>query len=228
MPVAARVNNGVGLFVPAITSAGLARRYGIADRPCAELDRSPVRHACLVTTLAGDERLYRVPDSARFSFPAGGSRVTKVLDSGNGSFTLSTSGRAGRLQMAVTALPGWHLSIDGHATAVASVKGLAGVELSAEVPSGAAPAGPDLPAERATRGAGDRVIGGHPPRGGWAAGSAPRGRAAACGGLTGTSRRSCLRLPDVTSDGTTPGVVSVDLVAVILAVSEAMPRGSWS
>jgi len=133
---AAPVQKGVGLFVPAITSAALARRYGIGYVLSPTWLAPPVGTRT-VGILAGDERLSAVPGAARFSFPSGGGRVSGVVDGGDGSFSLTTTTRrAASLVMAVTALPGWHLTVDGHPAALAPVRGLAGVEQSARIPAG--------------------------------------------------------------------------------------------
>ncbi len=132
VPLAAPVAKGVGLFVPAITSASLARRYGIAFI-LAPTWAAPLAGTHPVALLAGDERLYKVPGAARFTFPNGG-EVRSVHDGGDGSFTLTTStARPSRLILRVSALPGWHLAADGRPLALSTYDG---VEQSAVVPAG--------------------------------------------------------------------------------------------
>ena len=106
---AAPVNNGVGLFVPAITSATLARRYGIGYVLVAAGLPAP-GSTDYVTTLAASsdspERLYHVPGAARFSL-LGPGRVSSVSDNGDGAFSLRTETREPQiLVLRVSSLPG--------------------------------------------------------------------------------------------------------------------------
>jgi hypothetical protein len=124
---AAPVNNGVGLFVPAITTAALARRYGIGYVLVASGLPAPSGMVYLTTLAAGSpspERLYRVPGADRFSL-LGPGRVSSATDNGDGAFSMSTtSSRAETLVLRVTALPGWHASLDGRPIAVRTFDGV--------------------------------------------------------------------------------------------------------
>jgi hypothetical protein len=134
--VAARPKNpgGVGLFVPDVNSASLARRYGV-DFVLAAAGLPAPAGTTLVTTLAG-ERLYRVPGAARFSFASGGgATVRSVRGAATGGWTITTSSRTpARLVLRVTAIPGWHASVDGAPAALGTADG---VLQTLAVPAGA-------------------------------------------------------------------------------------------
>jgi Bacterial membrane protein YfhO len=130
VPAASPVEGGVGLFVPAIDSAALARRYGISY-VIAPGAVPPPSGTSRVATIAG-EALYKVPGAARFSVEAG--RVKVLGDSGDGSYALDvTTPEPERILLGVSDLPGWHVRIDGVAVRPQVANG---VMLSVEVPAG--------------------------------------------------------------------------------------------
>jgi hypothetical protein len=133
IPAAAPSVGGVGLFVPDIDSAALARRYGIGYI-LAGPGLAPPTGASKVTVLA-DETLYRVPGAARFSFETPrDARVTAVSGSTTSGFTVRTQGSvADPLIVRITSEPGWHATVDGHP---ATVRRYDGVMQSVLVPAG--------------------------------------------------------------------------------------------
>lgn len=122
---APKPNGGPGLFFPDVDSASLARHYGIGYILAAPGLPAPAGTSH-VATLAG-EALYRVPNSAQFSFvgsarmsrPASGGsstpdRVLAATEGQPGSWHLEVAAsRPATLVLRVTALPGWHLTVDG-------------------------------------------------------------------------------------------------------------------
>ena len=79
-----------------------------------------------VATLAG-ETLYHVPGAARFSFAPGAplAKVTSVAGSATTSFSLGTrSSSTARLVLRVTAVPGWHATVDGRAVPLTRYDGV--------------------------------------------------------------------------------------------------------
>jgi hypothetical protein len=124
---------GVGLFVPDVNSLALARRYGIGFVLVAPGLTAPAGMV-EVADLAG-QRLFRVPNSVRFSFAATDrARVTGVDGDANTGFHLQTTGSApATLVLRVTAVPGWHVTIDGHAVSPTRFEG---VMESVKVPAG--------------------------------------------------------------------------------------------
>jgi hypothetical protein len=110
---AAPARGGVGLFVPNVDSAPLARMYGISYI-LAGPHLAPPSGTVKVAVLA-DETLYRVPGAARFGFDEPSvDRVVSVHGSTATGFTIQTTGTVrGKLLMRVTAVPGWHVAVDG-------------------------------------------------------------------------------------------------------------------
>jgi len=133
IPAAAPEAHGVSLFVPAITSAGLARRYGISYVLVGG-STPPPSGMVKVTTLDG-EALYRVPSSSQFQLIGGGKSSVSIDDGAvDGSYRLHYIARkSGTLVMRVTAVPGWHASIDGHPIILSTYSG---IMESAHVPAG--------------------------------------------------------------------------------------------
>jgi hypothetical protein len=133
-PVTDAGPGGVGMFVPDVSSAALARRYGIGFILSAP-GRPVPPGAEKVAVLAG-QTLYRVPGAARFSFAGQtANRVQSVTGSAATSFTIRTGGpTSGTLVMRVTAVPGWHCTIDGRPADLATFDG---VMQSVKVPAGA-------------------------------------------------------------------------------------------
>ena len=116
---------GVSLFVPDVDSAALAQRYGITYI-IAKPGLAPPAGTVRVATLGG-QVLYRVPGAARFTFSPGAGRasVTSVEGSATTSLTLRTTSTARRrLVLRVTAVPGWHATVDGHSAALSTYEGV--------------------------------------------------------------------------------------------------------
>ena len=124
---------GVGLFVPDVNSLALARRYGIGFVLVAHAQPAPAGMVA-VADLSG-QRLFRVPDSPRFSFTSPNTaRVTGVEGDATTGFHLRTTGSSRAPHaLRVTALPGWHVTIDGHAVSTTRYEG---VMQSVVVPAG--------------------------------------------------------------------------------------------
>lgn len=126
------------LFCPALTSVGLARRYGAAYvlEPAGTAGPAGTH---LVARLHG-EGLYAVPSSGRavltWDRPGGGTgrRVAPAVQPSPSSWRVVVTAPApARLTLSVTAVPGWHASIDGRPLAL-QVSG--GIWLTARVPAG--------------------------------------------------------------------------------------------
>ncbi len=120
---APKPNGGPGLFVPDVDTLDLARHYGIGW--VLAVPGLPAPAGMQLVTVLDGEALYRVPEAAQFSFLSGGGRVLSVDEPYAGSFTLSveTPVRA-TLVLRVTAVAGWHLSVDGRPTALSSYDGV--------------------------------------------------------------------------------------------------------
>jgi hypothetical protein len=107
---------GPGFFEPDIASVAEARRDGIAyilALPAA----APVPGARLVAKIAGDP-LYAVPGASRLSLLAAAGSSGRFVavshpSSSEWDAVTSTTGPA-RLVVRVSAVPGWHATIDGH------------------------------------------------------------------------------------------------------------------
>ncbi len=114
---------GPALFFPDVDSAALARRYGIGYILAASRVTVPPAGTLKVAVIEG-ETLYSVPGAARFSF-AGPGTISAVRPTGNGSWSMvaDTSERE-LLVLRVTAVPGWHLSVDGKPVALARYDGI--------------------------------------------------------------------------------------------------------
>lgn len=121
------------VLVPDIDSVAEARAYGISYLLVARARPLPTGSVPVVK-LAG-QWLVRVPGSARFSFaPGSGATVSSWSQPSNRSFRLQVRApRAARLLLAVTDVPGWHVSADGRPLAVARANG---VMMAVEVPAG--------------------------------------------------------------------------------------------
>ena len=131
----------VGVFSPAITSAALARRYGVTDvlippgvpvpkgmNPVANVPVDPSISAILAT----------VSGSSRFSFigqkpGAETNLVTSYVHPGDASYTLHTRvPQAATLFLRLTYEPGWHVSANGRSLEVSEYEGM----LAVRVPAG--------------------------------------------------------------------------------------------
>lgn len=125
---------GAGFFEPDIDTAALARKYG-TPYVLALPGLGPVPGARFVADIAG-ERLYFVPGAARFTLSGGGS-VSRVRQPSATEYDFATKTARGSggatLTVRVTAVPGWHASIDGHA---AQLHETDGVMWSLSVPAG--------------------------------------------------------------------------------------------
>jgi uncharacterized membrane protein YfhO len=65
-----------------------------------------------------------VPGAARFSL-AGPGELREISDNGDGAYLLASDSRAAvRAVLRVTALPGWHLSVDGRPVALSTYDGV--------------------------------------------------------------------------------------------------------
>jgi len=131
------------VFCPAVTSAPIARRFGI------EFVLEPVGVPSppgfvLVARIEG-ENLYRVPGAAAATLvPAGGGGTDPAVDASGtpvavthpdpATWRLETrSAQAGVLRLRLTAVPGWSATVDGKPL---SLQRYAGVMLQARVPPG--------------------------------------------------------------------------------------------
>jgi Bacterial membrane protein YfhO len=126
-------------FCPPITSAAIARVYGVSYVLEAHGAPGPTG-AAFVETIAGED-LYHVPSSGGATLqPLGGARqhgpetVVPVTDEGTGSWRLTTdSGTASLLRLRLTSVPGWHATIDGRPLELSMYLG---VMLQARIPPG--------------------------------------------------------------------------------------------
>jgi hypothetical protein len=110
---------GSNEFNPDITSAALARRYGIEF--ILAYDRLPAPAGTKFVARILGQDLYSVPGAAQFYLPAppAGAEVTSTTHPGNYSWTVNLHTPVPTtLVLAVTALPGWHVTSDGRALAV--------------------------------------------------------------------------------------------------------------
>ena len=134
----------VGIFCPTITSAGQARLYGIDFVLTAPGQPGPAGTR-FVSDIAG-ERLFAVPGAAQATLlprPAPGERVAleargapvPVTHPGPASWTLHVHSDApGLLRLRLTAVPGWHATVDGRPVALEKWASKAMLEL--RVPPG--------------------------------------------------------------------------------------------
>ncbi|HEY1829302.1 MAG TPA: YfhO family protein [Acidimicrobiales bacterium] len=114
-----------GVFCPSITTAALARQFGVSY-VLAPADSAPPSGMHLVAQIS-NEALYRVPSAGVItlqadSAAAGSTRTQEPVPftySGTGTmqFTVDASGPS-TLYIHVADLPGWSASIDGHALAL--------------------------------------------------------------------------------------------------------------
>jgi hypothetical protein len=132
------------VFCPAITYASTARRYGVGF----VLEKAGAHgpQGAVFDQKVGDEDLYRIPDAglatlvpAPSSGPesAGGpprATVVPVTSNDPAQWKIVTTGTGPQvLQLHLTAVPGWHATIDGHDLAL---ERYSGVMLQARIPAG--------------------------------------------------------------------------------------------
>jgi hypothetical protein len=130
-------------FCPAITSAALARRFGV--QYVVELPGTAAPPGAIRVGAVGNELLYRIPQSGRATLvPArpgaplppddAPGRLVDVHEPNPATWELSTnSTRAQVLRLRLTGVPGWHATIDGRPLALLPYSG---VMLQARVPPG--------------------------------------------------------------------------------------------
>lgn len=112
------VGSRLNLFDLDIDSAALARRYGVNF--ILAVGKTPPAGTTFVARIKS-QSLYSVPGAAQFYFahPPAGARVTSITHPGNYSFTVSLKTPSPtEVVLAVTALPGWHVTSDGRALPV--------------------------------------------------------------------------------------------------------------
>jgi hypothetical protein len=130
-------------YCPSLTSAKLARRYGVVyilDPPT-----TPIPNGTQFVARIGGEDLYRVPDSSAATLTAlaaGGAlppdtaqgRTVRVDHPSPSSWKLVTdSAQAEVLRLHLSNVPGWHASIDGRPLALST---FSGTMMQARVPAG--------------------------------------------------------------------------------------------
>jgi hypothetical protein len=130
-------------FCPAITSAALARRFGV--QYVLELPGTAPPQGAVRLGRIGNELLYRIPDSGRATLVPARSgtslppddetgRLVDVHEPDPATWELSTSSREAEvLRLRLTDVPGWHATIDGRPLAL---EPYAGIMLQARVPPG--------------------------------------------------------------------------------------------
>jgi hypothetical protein len=131
------------IYCPGITTARLARRYGVVYVP--ELWGHPGPLGAVLAKHILFEALYRIPDSGEATLgplASGGelppvdasSKVVAVAHPDPASWSLHTDAtRPSVLRLHLTDMPGWHATIDGKPLAL---QRYAGVMLQARVPAG--------------------------------------------------------------------------------------------
>jgi hypothetical protein len=138
----------ISTFCPAVTSAALARRFGVGFVLTAHDAPAPAGMAFVTALGSGSaaEDLYRVPDvGAATLVTAASSTARRGADVSSGTPVPVTSpnpstwkivtdaARPALLRLHLTDVPGWRATIDGHSVAVRSH---AGVMLELPVPAG--------------------------------------------------------------------------------------------
>ncbi len=131
------------VFCPAVTSASIARRYGVGFVLEGAGQRGPA--GAVFDRTVGDEALYRIPGSglatlsaaptsARLPGPDAKGTVVPVTQPDPASWTIKTHGTVPQvLRLRLTAVPGWHATIDGRPLPLQRFEG---VMLQARVPAG--------------------------------------------------------------------------------------------
>ncbi len=131
------------VFCPSVTTAAIARHYGVGF--VLEKAGVPGPKGAVYDRKVGDEDLYRIPGAGAATLvpaPAGGGdpapdatgTVVGVSESDPGSLRVTTHGaRTEVLRLRLTAVPGWHATIDGHPLTLTR---FSGVMLQARIPPG--------------------------------------------------------------------------------------------
>ena len=131
------------LYCPGITSAAIARIYGVAFVLEPHTARGPT--GSVLDRMVGNEKLYRIPGSGSATLtplapggalPPDGARgtVIAVTHPGPAAWTLVTSAPTPQvLRLRLTDVPGWHATIDGKPL---TLQRYAGVMLQARIPAG--------------------------------------------------------------------------------------------
>ncbi|MGD0381481.1 MAG: YfhO family protein [Acidimicrobiales bacterium] len=131
------------VFCPAVTSASIARRYGVGFVLEGAGQRGPA--GAVFDRAVGHERLYRIPDSglatlsaaptgAGLPGPDAAGTVVPVTQPDPSTWTVRTHGTVSQvLRLRLTDVPGWHATIDGRPLALQRFDG---VMLQARVPAG--------------------------------------------------------------------------------------------
>ncbi len=131
-----------GMYCPAVTSAALARLYGVGDVLEPPGARPPA--GLVPAGKAGYSELYRVPGSARATTspldpggalpPAGAPGTPARLVQGYSTWKVQTDAPGPAvLRLRLTDVPGWHATIDGHPL---PLERFAGIMLQARIPAG--------------------------------------------------------------------------------------------
>jgi hypothetical protein len=129
-------------FCPALTTASQARTYGVAF--VLEPDHSSGPTGSIFDRTVGNERLYRIPDSAQATlsplsgsdFPSldAASTPVNVEHPSPSSWQIRTTDQSEQvLRLRLTDEPGWHATIDGRPLALESY---AKVMMQARIPAG--------------------------------------------------------------------------------------------
>ncbi len=121
------------VFCPQITSARLARLYGVSD--ILEPPGAPAPAGTSYVATIHGERLYSVPGSGRATLSvAGRASVVTARQPAPGTWRIVLDARrAGTLELRITDVPGWRATLDGRALALESFHQ---VMLAARVPAG--------------------------------------------------------------------------------------------
>lgn len=133
----------LSIYCPGITTAAIARVYGVGYVLVSDRNRGP--KGSVFDRHIGNERLYRIPDVGDATLTpvlAGGrppgltatGKVLPVTHPGPASWKLSTDAAGTQvLRLHLTDTPGWHATIDGRPLALTT---FASVMLQATIPAG--------------------------------------------------------------------------------------------
>jgi hypothetical protein len=134
---------GGNIFCPAVTTAALARRYGVAY--VLEPPGSPGPVGAVFDRMIGDERLYRIPGAALATLtPVGRDGASPSPDGAGTPLTVSSTDPATWnlrtdattpqvLRLRLTNVPGWKATIDGKPLRLAPFEG---IMQQASIPAG--------------------------------------------------------------------------------------------